>query len=59
MMGTLLMEHGRQAGVEKFVAVGTICAYPKLTRVQFREATARFPDAAALLDAEHPPLIVC
>ena len=31
MMGTLLMEHGRQAGVEKFVAVGAICAYAKLT----------------------------
>jgi GDP-L-fucose synthase len=37
MMGTLLMEYGRQAGVEKFVAVGTICAYPKLTPVPFRE----------------------
>ena len=37
MMGTLLMEHGRQAGVEKFVAVGTICAYPKLTPIPFRE----------------------
>ena len=31
------MEYGRQAGVEKFVAVGTICAYPKLTPVPFRE----------------------
>jgi len=37
MMGTLLMEYGRQASVEKFVAVGTICAYPKLTPVPFRE----------------------
>ncbi|PYQ04819.1 MAG: GDP-fucose synthetase [Acidobacteria bacterium] len=37
VMGALLMEYGRQAGVEKFVAVGTICAYPKLTPVPFRE----------------------
>lgn len=37
MMGTLLMEHGRQAGIEKFVAVGTICAYPKLSPLPFRE----------------------
>ncbi len=34
-MGTLLMEHGWQASIEKFVAVGTICAYPKLSRVAF------------------------
>jgi len=31
MLGTLRMEHGRQAGVAKFVTVGAICAYPKLT----------------------------
>lgn len=37
MMGTLLMEHARRAGVEKFVAVGTICSYPKFTPVPFRE----------------------
>jgi GDP-L-fucose synthase len=37
MMGALLMEHGRRAGVEKFVAVGTICSYPKFTAVPFRE----------------------
>ena len=37
MMGTLLMEHGRRTGVAKFVAVGTICAYPKFTPVPFRE----------------------
>lgn len=37
MMGTLLMEHGRRAGVEKFVAVGTVCCYPKHTPVPFRE----------------------
>lgn len=37
MMGTQLMEAGRQAYVEKFVAVGTICSYPVLTPVPFRE----------------------
>jgi len=36
-MGIQLMEAARQAGVEKFVAVGTICAYPKFTPVPFRE----------------------
>jgi GDP-L-fucose synthase len=38
VMGALLMEHARRCGVEKFVAVGTICAYPKYTPVPFREA---------------------
>ena len=37
IMGALLMEHARLAGVEKFVAIGTICAYPKFTPVPFRE----------------------
>ena len=37
MMGTQLMEVGRQVGLEKFVAVGTICAYPRLTPVPFKE----------------------
>lgn len=37
MMGAQLMEVGRQAGVEKFVAVGTICAYPKFTPLPFKE----------------------
>jgi GDP-L-fucose synthase len=37
MMGSLLMEHGRRAGVAKFVAVGTVCCYPKHTPVPFRE----------------------
>ena len=36
-MGSMLMEYGRRAGVEKFVGVGTICAYPKFTAVPFRE----------------------
>src|SRR5436305_10595833 len=33
MMGTLLLEQARQRGVEKFVAVGTVCSYPKFTPV--------------------------
>jgi GDP-L-fucose synthase len=37
MMGVLLIEEGRKAGVEKFVQVGTICAYPKMTPVPFHE----------------------
>ena len=37
MMGSLVLEHARLAGVEKFVAIGTICSYPKYTPVPFRE----------------------
>lgn len=37
VMGAHLMEAGRQEGIEKFVAVGTICAYPKFTPVPFTE----------------------
>lgn len=37
MMGVQLMEVGRQVGIEKFVALGTICAYPKFTPVPFKE----------------------
>src|SRR6266508_4971419 len=37
MLGAGLMEHGRQYGVKKFVAVGTVCAYPKFTPVPFKE----------------------
>ena len=37
MMGVQLMEAARQEGVEKFVAVGTVCAYPKHTEVPFKE----------------------
>jgi len=39
MMGTQLMEAARQAGVEKFVSIGTICAYPKFAAVPFAEST--------------------
>jgi GDP-L-fucose synthase len=37
MMGVQLMHEAWQHGVEKFVAVGTICAYPKFTPLPFRE----------------------
>jgi len=38
MMGVQMMEVGRLVGVEKFVAIATICAYPKFTPVPFKEA---------------------
>jgi len=37
MMGAQLIEESRLRGVGKFVALGTICAYPKFTPVPFRE----------------------
>lgn len=37
MIGVQMMEIGRQVGIEKFVAIGTICAYPKFTPVPFKE----------------------
>lgn len=37
LMGILLIEEARLAGVDKFVQLGTICAYPKHTPVPFRE----------------------
>ncbi len=38
IMGLQLMEYARQFNVPKFVALGTICAYPKFTPVPFTEA---------------------
>jgi len=37
MMGVQLIEVGRLSGIEKFVAIGTICTYPKFTTVPFKE----------------------
>lgn len=37
IMGIQLMEHGRRAGVEKFVCLGTVCSYPRVTPVPFKE----------------------
>lgn len=37
IMGIQLMEEARRVGLEKFIAIGTICAYPKFTPVPFKE----------------------
>ena len=37
VMGVQMMEVGRRMGIEKFVAIGTVCAYPKSTPVPFTE----------------------
>jgi GDP-L-fucose synthase len=37
MMGVQLIEQGRLGNIEKFVAIGTVCAYPKFTPVPFKE----------------------
>ena len=37
MMGVQMMEAGRQAKIDKFVNIGTICSYPKFTPVPFKE----------------------
>src|SRR5262245_53627604 len=37
MMGALTLEHARTHDVRKYVAIGTICSYPKFTPVPFRE----------------------
>ena len=37
MMGVQLIEQGRIRNIEKFVAIGTVCAYPKFTPVPFKE----------------------
>lgn len=37
LMGVFMMEAAREAGVEKYISIGTICSYPKDTPVPFRE----------------------
>ncbi|MFH1509269.1 MAG: GDP-L-fucose synthase [bacterium] len=37
MMGAQIMEQARQSKIKKFVAIGTICAYPKFTPIPFKE----------------------
>jgi len=37
VMGIQLMEYARRFGIDKFIAVGTICAYPKFAPVPFKE----------------------
>lgn len=38
LMGVLMIEEGRRAGLNKFVQLGTICAYPNHTPVPFKES---------------------
>jgi GDP-L-fucose synthase len=46
LMGAQMMEQGRIHGLQKFVAVGTVCCYPKYTPVPFRESDlwSGYPD---------------
>jgi len=37
MMGVPLLHEAWRAGVDKFVAIGTVCAYPKFTPIPFQE----------------------
>ena len=37
MMGIQLIHEGYTRNIDKFVALGTICAYPKFTPVPFKE----------------------
>lgn len=37
VMGIQLLEASRQAGVKKFVGIGTVCSYPKFTPTPFKE----------------------
>jgi GDP-L-fucose synthase len=37
MMGTLLLHEAWSAKIDKFVAIGTVCSYPKFTPVPFKE----------------------
>jgi GDP-L-fucose synthase len=37
MMGAQLLHESWRSGVEKFVAIGTVCAYPKYTPIPFKE----------------------
>ncbi len=37
MMGTQLMHQAWRRGIEKYTAIGTVCAYPKFTPVPFKE----------------------
>lgn len=37
IMGSQVMEYARRYGVKKFVAIGTVCSYPKFTPIPFKE----------------------
>lgn len=38
MMDTLVMEESRKSGAEKFIGIGTVCSYPKICPIPFKEA---------------------
>jgi GDP-L-fucose synthase len=38
VMGVQMIEHARREGIEKFVTIGTVCAYPKVLEVPFKES---------------------
>ena len=37
MMGTQLLHESKMANVKKFIALGTVCSYPKFTQIPFSE----------------------
>jgi GDP-L-fucose synthase len=37
MMNTLILEGARKSGVEKFIGIGSVCAYPKFAKIPFNE----------------------
>ena len=39
LMGIQLMHEAKNAGVKKFIALGTVCSYPKFTPIPFNENT--------------------
>jgi GDP-L-fucose synthase len=54
MMGVQLLHESWRAGVAKFVALGTVCAYPKLTPIPFKEEDLwnGYPEDAAGAEPE-------
>ena len=37
MMGTNLIHEAKEANVEKFIGIGTVCSYPKFAKIPFTE----------------------
>lgn len=56
IMGAELMEQARCAGIQKFVAIGTICGYPKVTPVPFHEDDiwSGYPEETRSSSADEP-----
>ena len=53
MMGTQLLHEGWRSGIEKFVAIGTVCAYPKHTPVPFRRSRRSSRNLQATCNTTH------